>query len=186
MSERPSLYCRRVAPGELAAALKVFESSLRYLYFESETTIDLLAYRPPDPAWTHGRAFGAEMEVRWQRVGASFDLLLMTERELPLPDGWVGLEDASQLPCPDSADPPGQILLWGTHISHLDTSHYLASKGGNAWIETRIPRSLHYPLDGTPRWVKANVIVYRCQGRPVLTRMVGLEGEEYDEQQALH
>lgn len=181
MNGAPHLYQRRVAPGDLAAAVDAFEEDLRYLYFESEAEIELVAYASPQPAWTHGRAFGPRLEVRWQRAGDGFDLLLLTEADGACPAGWEPLPAGSPAaPCPDSADPEGQVLLWGTHIGHLERPHRLAGGSEQAWIETRIPRALRYPVDGAPRWVRARTIVYRCQGQPVLTRLVCLEGEDHE------
>jgi len=191
VSERPHLYHRFVAPEELAATLEALRATyvLDYLYWESEATIELTAYRTPDPAWSHGRAFGPSLEVRWQRTGEGFEMLLLTERPLPLPQGWQPLPEATAggqgeadtpFPYPDSVDSPAQVLLWGTHIRHLQHPHRLAGGEGDVWIETRIPRPLRYPVRGAPPWVKARVITYRYRGRPVLTRLVSLEGEKHE------
>jgi hypothetical protein len=177
MSECPRLYHRYVPPSELAVAVDAFKSELQYLYFESEATIEVTPYQSPDAAWVHGRAFGSELEVRWQRVADGFDLLLLTETDISLPPGWEALpKDDGLLPNPDSADSGRQVMLWGTHISQLEQPHHLAGGEGDVWIETRIPRPLRYPVGGSPKWVRARVVVYRCQGRPVLTRLVSLEG----------
>jgi hypothetical protein len=183
MSERPRLYQRRVPSTILRDAVEVFRDDVDYLYLESETTIELIDYQTPDPIWTHGRAFGPKLEVRWQQAGDCFDLLLLTEADIQLPKGWQAVpQNDKVLPHPDSADPPGQILLWGTHVSRLERPHHLAGGEGNVWIETRIPRPLKYPVSGAPPRVCARVIVYRYQGRPVLTRLVCLEGEENEPQ----
>jgi hypothetical protein len=185
MNERPRLYTRHVSGDQLATAIEVFRDQLEYLYNESEAAIDLTTYHFPDVTCIHGRAFGLQLEVRWQRVRNGFDLLLLTETDLKA-EGWQSIaEDQDTLPVPDSIDPSGQVVLWGTHISRLRYPHRLAGTQGNAWIETRIPRHLQYPVQGQPQWVKARIIVYRCQGRPVLTRLVELEGEEENERQAL-
>jgi hypothetical protein len=179
MSEHPRLYQRHAPADGLKEAVEALHKAFRleYLYFESEATIELVTYRAPDPAWTHGRAFGPKLEVRWQRAGDGFDLLLLTETDLRLPAGWLAItQNGGLLPYPDAADPPGQVMLWGTHIGQLEQPHRLAGGEGDAWIETRIPRPLRYPVQGAPKWVRARVIVYRCQGRPVLTRLVSLEG----------
>lgn len=185
MSERPRLYSRHVSTDQLVATVEAFKDQLKYLYSESEATIDLAAYHAPDPMWTHGRAFGSQLEVRWQQVRTGFDLLLLAETDLAA-EGWqVVSENQDTLAVPDAIDPPSQVVLWGTHLSRLRYPHRLAGRQGNAWIETRIPRPLEYPVPDQPQWVKARIIVYRCQGRPVLTRLVGLEGEEDYERPAL-
>ena len=177
MSETPYLYCCHKPADELAATVEAFRDRLQYLYFESESAIELLPYRSPDASWSHGRAFGAELEVRWDRAKDGFDLLLLTEKPWPSLPGWEPLPGSGHVPIPDSAA-PGQILLWGTHISALEHPHRLAGDTGNASIETRIPRPLAYPLSATSRRVRARVMVYRCRERPILTRLVAVEGDD--------
>lgn len=178
MNGRPYLYQCRVPADKLAETIDTFKQHLVYLYLESETDVELLAYTRPEPAWSYGRAFGPELEIRWQPAGRGFELLLLTETERTWPAPWRALPDGPSQP--DSAA-PGQVLLWGDHVSRLQHPHRLAGSQTQAWVETRIPRALRYPLTGTARWVKARVVVYRCQERPVLTRLAGLEGVEDNE-----
>lgn len=173
MAVIPQLFSCRMPVNSLQGILNTFQARLKYLYLESEATIDLIAYAPFQSSWTHGRAFGEDMELRWDRDEQFYDLLLLTESSLSLTSEW-------QPVAVDLSVEPGQVLLWGTHVSHLDQHHRLAETEGNAWIETRIPRALTYPVAGSPRWVKANVIIYRQQGQPCLTRLVSLEGEEHE------
>lgn len=184
MSPRPYLYYRLAPAHELAAAVDTFKDELSYLYLESEATIELMAYTRPDPNWTHGRAFGKTLEVRWQSVSQGFELLLLTEVERQ-PPGWeaVSAATAGLAALPDEVT-SGQTLLWGTHLRCLQQPHHLAGGKGEAWIETRLPRPLRYPLSGSPCHVKARVMIYSCQGRSILTRLVSLEGED-DEPQPL-
>ena len=183
MSAPVYLYHRHVSSEALPAAVDALRDRTRYVYYESEADIDLLAYRTPDPAWTDGRAFGEELEVRWEQAGDGFDLLALAETPLALPAGWEPVPaDDPALPCPDAADAGGQVLLWGTHAGRLQRGHLQVKGSEDAWIETRIPRILRYPVTGSPRWVKARTVVYRYQGRPVLTRLAGLEGEDNDPQ----
>jgi hypothetical protein len=178
MSGRAFLYFRSVPADELAAALAPFADRLRYQYVESDATIELGIFTAADPTWLHGRGFGPTLEIRWQRSGTSFDLLLLTESALAVPPGWEDLAQDRALPQPDAVALEEQVLLWGTHVSRLSRPHRLAGDTDSAWVETRIPRALRYPVDTAP-WVKARVAVYRYRGRPVLTRLVDLEGE-YD------
>lgn len=178
---RPYLFQCHVPPEALSGAVEAFKGRLTYLYFESESTIDLQAYRPPDPSWTHGRAFGPELEVRWDKTAEGFDLLLLTEMELEPSAGWERV--TAPLPVPDVAV-SSQIVLWGTHVSKLRYPHRLAGGTDSAWIETRIPRPLDYPVAGTPTRVRASVMVYQSQGKPLLTRLVAVEGDE-DEPETL-
>lgn len=176
MSGRPFLYFRSVPGGELAAALAPFAGQLRYQYVESDATIDLGPFAEVDATSLHGRVFGPVLEIRWQRTGATYDLLLLTETALPVPGPWQDLAQDGTLPQPDAVDLEEQVLLWGTHVSQLKRPHRLAGDTDDAWVETRIPRALQYPVDAAP-WVKARVAVYRYRGRPILTRLVDLEGE---------
>ncbi len=185
MNRRPHLYYHQVSAAQLPQMLDDLKSHLSYLYWESESAIELVEYQTVDAAWSHGRAFGPELEVRWQAAGNGFDLLLLTESDLTLPEGWRSVEADDALPIPDTADPQGYAMLWGTHLSQLQRPHRLAGEDGDAWIETRIPRMLRYPVNGKPKWVRAQVIVYRSAGRPVLTRLAGLEGVYENEQPAL-
>lgn len=186
MIERPFLYACHLDAAALAAALARFEAHFRYLYLESETTVELLDYDPAHldgATWSVGRAFGPALEVRWQPAGGGLDLLLLTEADIHVPESWHALtEETAGVPVPDAWDRPSQIMLWGTHIDHLQHPHRLAGEEGQAWIETRIPRPLAYPVPGRPRNVRARVIVYRCRGRPLLTRLADLEGEDREPQ----
>ena len=169
------LYQCQVPKDKLQAVVDVFAAELDYLYMESEATIELTTYALPSPTWLHGRAFGATLEIRWESVGEAFDLLLLTEIDREIPAGWALISD-------NLSSETSQILLWGTHIDHLEKSHHLAGEANDAWIETRLPRPLNYPVSGAPRWVKANVVIYHRHHQPVLTRLVSLEGETHEPQ----
>ncbi|RME69894.1 MAG: hypothetical protein D6784_17630 [Chloroflexi bacterium] len=173
MAEQPCIYRREVPSlAGVAEILQTYADRLAWLYTESEAGVELTAYRSPEAGLTHGRAFGPKLEIRWEQTASGFDLLLLTE--IPLnPAGWQVLLDPGSLEAEEST-----ILLWGTHIRHLEHPHYLAGKTGEAWIETRLPRPLKYPVAGSPRWVKAGVVIYRQAGRPILTRLAGVEGGE--------
>lgn len=175
MAQTARLYQRRAATDALPAAVDALAAALDYLYFEAEETIELIPYAPPDPVWLHGRAFGPTLEVRWDQVDEGFELFLLTETTPDLPAEWTLVSDAF-------VGQSSQILLWGTHIDYLEQPHHLAGETGRAWIETRLPRPLDYPVSGGPRWVKANVVIYYRHSRPVVTRLATLEGETNEPQ----
>ncbi|MBN2390314.1 MAG: hypothetical protein JXR84_06310 [Anaerolineae bacterium] len=190
MNALPVLYvCCAASYPALLALLETLaqnkQTAPSYVYFESEAAIEMLPYQLPAPDWTHGRAFGAQCEVRWDKQDTGYELLLLTESALTLPEPWRCVTAAEGVPLPDKAV-ADQMLLWGTHISRLKYPHHLAEGEGNAWIETRIPRPLRYPVDDAPppEQVKARVMRYYCRERLLLTRMIAVEGE-YDGPQIL-
>ena len=173
MCEPPCIYRRNVASfAEVVDILEIYADRLAWLYTESEAGVELTTYHPPEAGWMHGRAFGPKLEIRWEQTAVGFDLLLLTEIELK-PTGWHPLPGSNALETVEST-----ILLWGTHISHLEYPHRLAGQNGETWIETRLPRPLKYPVAGSPRWVKAGVVIYRRAECPLLTRLASVEGGE--------
>ncbi len=181
MSEQPQVYHRRAAADEWVDVVDGFKDKVRFIYAEEPADLHLINYHRPQASWTHGRAFGPTLEVRWShRRDGQVDLLLLTEGE-PCPQGWESTpvaEDEGPLDV-DMAE-ESTVLLVGTHRRHLASSHRKAGQDvPHEWIETRIPRPLVYPLPETPepaRWVQLRVKVYRAAGRPVLTRMLDVEG----------
>jgi len=181
MSEQPRVYHRRVAAKDWIDVVNSFKDKVAFIYAEEPADLYLTEYRRPQPGWTHGRAFGPTLEVRWsrQRDGQA-DLLLLTESE-PCPKDWTPIPVAiDERPVEIDVAEESTVMLVGTHRRHLASTHRKAGQDvPHEWIETRIPRPLVYPLDETPepeRWARLRVIVYRAAGRPVLTRMVDMEG----------
>jgi len=188
MAEQARVYHRRVAADAWADVVDGFKDRVGFIYAEEPAGLHLAHYRRPEVAWAHGRAFGQVLEIRWsRRRDGQVDLLMLTESE-PCPPGWVSLpvaEDERPLEVDEVEE--GAVMLVGMHRRHLASTHYRHKAGEqvpNEWIETRIPHPLVYPLDEMPdpkRWARLRVVVYRVSGRPVLTRLVNVEGTS-DEQ----
>lgn len=181
MGKQPRVYHRRVTDDAWVDQVDGFRDKLEFVYAEEPGDLHLTGYRRPEPGWTHGRAFGPTLEVRWsRRRDGEVDLLLLTESE-PCPRRWESIPLAEGAG-PMGVEPPEEstVMLVGTHRRHLASTHRRAGQDvPHEWIETRIPRPLVYPLPETPRperWARLWVRVYRAAGRPVLTRMVDMEG----------
>ncbi|TEU18859.1 MAG: hypothetical protein E3J21_05065 [Anaerolineales bacterium] len=181
MADQPKVYHRRVAADEWIDAVDGFKDKVKFIYAEEPADLHLTNYRRPQASWTHGRAFGPTLEVRWShRRDGQVDLLLLTESE-PCPQGWEPITVAEdEKPLEVDAAEESTVMLVGMHRRHLASTHRKAGQDvPHEWIETRIPRPLVYPLDETPdpeRWARLKVRVYRVAERPVLTRMVDVEG----------
>lgn len=174
MSKQPHIYYRQVEREALPTLVDSFADQLTYLFFESAPTMDLQPYATPDPSWLRGRAFGPEMEVRWQRTDEEYDVHLLTEVAQEL-DGWEEIHLGGEAEMEASDD--FSILLWGTHRQYLPSTHIQAGEGDEVpheWIETRIPRPLHYPVVEVAPFVEAVAINYVVRGKVVLTRLKGL------------
>ncbi|HET91573.1 MAG TPA: hypothetical protein ENN99_12675 [Chloroflexi bacterium] len=90
-------------------------------------------------SWQHGRAFGPKREVRWQKIDDHYRVDVLTEdSNVFSPDeGW-------KRTAPDvDGFRERTILLWGELGEHPDSPE--------EWIEVRIPRPLHYPVDNLQR-----------------------------------
>jgi hypothetical protein len=169
----PHVYHRRVPVEDFPDAVDDLAEGLDFVLFESVSQADIEDYRKPDPCWIRGRAFGEDKEVRWQRQGESCDLHLLTENEIQhvvttsvVLEDWDELEDLNL----DEESEPTEILLWGTW-----------NKDKGAWIETRIPRPLIYPIKSKPEHVRILALNYKRNGVTVLTRLrevVSDDGEE--------
>ena len=75
--------------------------------------------------YTHGRLFGKNGEIRWQKTADGYSLLWLSEGDIP-----EGFESFGEWKMSESQD----IFLLG---------------GGEteSWRDTRIPRKLDYPID---------------------------------------
>ncbi len=181
MDGQPQVYHRRVAADAWVNVVDGLKDKFKFVYAEEPADLHLTEYVRPRPNWTHGRAFGTTLEVRWsRRCDGQVDLLLLTESE-PRPQGWTSIPVAEdEGPLEIDAAEEGTVMLVGVHRRHLASTHRKAGQDvPHEWIETRIPRSLVYPLPEASepeRWAQLRVVVYRVAGRPVLTRMVDVEG----------
>lgn len=151
-----------------------------FIYWETAATIELQAYQPPSPLWPEGRAFGPQLEVRWiKRRDGRVDLTLLSETQFSSEDPWEACPELAGLVVEDETM-LGQVLLLGVSRRH-ERSPYkpVNSDAPKAWTDSRLPQPLLYPVGeahSQKRWVKAKIKTYRLNERPVLTRLVALEG----------
>ena len=165
-------YRRRapMTPEELAKLLKQRAGSPAWRLQEQ---IDDLEFKQVDASWLEGlpaglwpqgRVFGPNAEIRWWMTDeGNFDVLILSETCLEFSDeGW----NEQQMEVSDEYG----LYLWGER-----------KPGDPYWIETRIPRPLHYPVD-EQEWqqhplpyVKVVARDYAENGVVRLTRLVRLE-----------
>jgi len=177
MSERPSVYHARWPAEQWVSAVNQLSQNgaLQFIYAEEPANIYLERFRLPDPRWTHGRAFGPTLEVRWsKRYDGQVDVTVLTESTLTLGSNWRRVEDWDKT---NVVAEDGTTMLLGVFKQHR-----MAPGGGgpNApaeWADARVPHPLLYPVQATPndRWARLKVKTYRVNGCPVLTRMVNVE-----------
>jgi len=141
MSEIPAhLYVlgHSVAAKDLSDIILPYSSE--YVYLERESAVLFLwqnDFEVKDAsAYRFGRAFGLKCEVRWTWNGAGFDVQILAEGDV--------MPQTDVIRVIDFEAEPAVISLWGTHL------HRLESLSANTWLETRIPRALHYPVDTNP------------------------------------
>ena len=89
--------------------------------------------------FTHGRLFGINGELRWQKNTSSYALIWLSEGELPNSFTQIGNWTTSK---------PQNIYLLG---------------GGETkpWRDTRIPRELNYPIKPWRKYPCVKVIQYK-------------------------
>jgi hypothetical protein len=110
---------------------------------------DLDDYRPgigvPDDLKRKGRLFGAETEVRYERVGEVFECLMLTERELgridismaPVPGDWE-VEDAEHILIP--VNTPHVNPLFKEYPNHAKRVSIRCYRDGGMAVFTRMRR----------------------------------------------
>jgi hypothetical protein len=110
-------------------------------------------------AYTHGRLFGSNGEIRWQESKGGYSLLWLSEGDLP--DGFTEQDEWE-------TSAPQNIFLLG---------------GGDAaqWQDTRIPRKLCYPIDKC-QYPSVKVIQYKERNSQTIrftryTEFVGKQGD---------
>ena len=89
-------------------------------------------------AYTHGRLFGSNGEIRWQESKGGYALLWLSEGDLP--EGFTALGEW------EMSEPQDVFLLGGGETSE--------------WRDTRIPRKLYYPIDKC-QYPSVKVIQYK-------------------------
>ena len=117
----------------------------------------------PDTAkiekYTHGRVFGSQGELRWQKTNGSYALLWLSEGELP--DDFTKMGDWT------TSKPQSIYLLGGGDSPELR--------------DTRIPRKLKYPIEKC-QYPCVKVIQYReCNSQTIhFTRYTKFEQKSGD------
>ena len=186
MSQFPCLYCTRLAAHEWIGELRHLaeQAGLGYIYAESVSDIHLAAYRAPQPDWDHGRVFGAPAELRWnRRRDGRVDLVLLTEGQVPAPQGWRPLHLLESDPTGTEVRvEDGSIALRGVSRRHSRSPYGGGPEQPAEWTDTQIPRGLTYPLSQDEqeplRWVRLRVKKYLADECLLLTRMAGLEASD--------
>lgn len=122
-----------------------------------------------------GRIFNENFEIRWQRGSYSgITLQLLCEDKKYSQDNFMFAEEF------DVKD--SSVYLWGTHTSSDKLEKHPFMIQADAWIETRIPRPLQYPVRDreTPAHVQIQTRCYHQQDTGILriTRWRALEGSK--------
>jgi hypothetical protein len=102
----------------------------------TKCTIDLPEH------WPYGRAFCREQEVRWKKARDRYRVHVLTED----PNAFSSENENGdwKRTAPDVDGSRGRtILLWGELGEHPNSPE--------EWIEIRIPKPLHYPVDDLQR-----------------------------------
>ena len=110
-------------------------------------------------AYTHGRLFGSNGEIRWQESKGGYALLWLSEGDLP--EGFTALGEWK------TSAPQNVFLLGGGETSE--------------WRDTRIPRKLCYPIDKC-QYPSVKVIQYKERDSQTIrftryTEFVGKQGD---------
>lgn len=168
------VYSKTISAIAIRAFLTKPSAPLEYILQESAASITFERFATPGEdwlPWDKGRAFGLEVEVRWQRIAnEQFHLLVLSEvRQEPLvKDGWR--ERVMQ------AEGGDKIYLWGRHLAYLIGAEDW--DGPDEWVEASIPRPLRYPLRERKEFASIEAVRYRQDGMIVLTRFRQLTGED--------
>lgn len=81
--------------------------------------------------WDKGIAFSKEYELRWEKNGNDeFHAIFITDNNAKIPSSWNVRDISGFEKC------AYEVFLWGRYDRDAD-----------CWIEGRIPRFLHYPLN---------------------------------------
>lgn len=149
-------YSLKLSNQQLTLLLRSMESSFEQVILEGVVDLNFVSVgRPPDEfhfddafeltQWQRGRAFGAEMELRWRARGEDFLSLIICETPLSLPAGaesGIGtLGDARFLDRVETV----QVRLWGEWQDPEEETDLLGTNR-HWWYEERVPKFLAYPL----------------------------------------
>jgi hypothetical protein len=183
---RPHVLSASLNRGTLGAVFQAYESYLQAAYLESETRIELLAATDEQVLgrlnrWTHGRVFGPDLEIRWQRDDLTYQVLALFEGDTLMPRGTLTVTpitqwDASPIHARlDDAARERTIRLLGVNVAALPPDHPLYDRAGGAWVSDQAGRLLRYPVrDPLATRVGLRCLDYLHHGSPVLTRLCAL------------
>ena len=107
------------------------------------------------PVWAQGRVFSERHELKWRKRFEQWHAVFFSDDpKLALPAGFEVAEGVL-VEKVDVSEPEGQVVLWGER-----------REGRNSWLEDRIPRSLHYPVQALGREKRVVLLytVYRLTG----------------------
>jgi hypothetical protein len=171
IENRPGFICTRegnVEDGILETLRDLLGGSgLKWAYVARLDQAKIVACVPDlSEEWTEGRAFGADLEVRWKKADPThyrLDVLSEKQEVMPEDDGWQcsprGIDGIRRR----------KILLWGELTRR--------SSQPADWREVRIPHPLVYPIP-TPDENKSRVALgswdYLASDIVVATRWVRL------------
>jgi hypothetical protein len=145
---------------------KATSAELRWIYAERMEEITLC--RAADlaggiAAWPMGRAFGSDMELRWDRSETGYRLVILSEDTLP-PE-VKGLVWQKAVVCQKAVE--RKVLLWGERDPETET-----------WLATQIPRPFAYPVDEVKKRVRLVGLDYRQGEITLITRLKEVESYE--------
>jgi hypothetical protein len=125
---------------------------------------------------TRGRLFCEAYELRWEPAPGSAQE--WSVRYLGAPRSLPSLAPAPEVNPADLEPHELGYDLWGEVVA--DPTALGEPATARVYAELRLPRLLHYPVNGRPRRVRVRVREYRAAGTGVLVlaRFCGLEEEE--------
>jgi hypothetical protein len=171
-------YSKTATPVEVRSLLIDPPALLDYILQESASDInfDRFFHLEPDwSPWDKGRAFGEQIEVRWQKIQENvFQLLILSEvqQDSLIQNGWPE-------PRKMQAEDGGKVYLWGRHRSFLEGGE--GNRAPHEWVQASIPRSLRYPLNERKEFAYIETVTYRQNGIIILTRFRRLAGKNQEE-----
>lgn len=173
---RPRLLTHSFTLDGLHALLRTHAADLPTVYVESETRIELLTLSDALArlgSWTYGRAFGATLEIRWQREDLQIEAHALFEAEQTFA-GWVDSPLSARL---DAQPRSRTVMLLGRNVAALPVHDPLHDAAGGAWVSDQAGRLLRYPVrdaDQKAERVRLTCLDYTVDGYTVLTRLCAI------------
>jgi hypothetical protein len=143
---------------------------------ERDTLIRFLPFDPDLPSemyahYTFGRIFHADFELRWQGEAEQVRVVYIgNERKIPFlgPIEHPELEKRAEQQC---------YYLFGERLRENQAERIGKPVGKEDFAEARIPRLLHYPINGQKRYAQLVVQEYldKATGQVALYRFVAVK-----------